>query len=122
MPLGLGMYTVFFRPNVVEGWGKSELNKDTWLNQVTLSFKMIESAEKSAEKSADSSKNLEKRFEQILGHMQDDIEYSCDEIVEAIGLKSPRTRQILNELVSMNKIITSGATKGRRYIKKSAEK
>ena len=44
-------------------------------------------AEKSAKKSADSSKNLEKRFEQIL-----------------------------NELVSMNKIITSGATKGRRYI------
>ena len=61
------------------------------------------------------------KFEQILGHMQDDIEYSCDEIAEAIGLKSPRTRQILNELVSMIKIIISGATKGRRYIKKSAE-
>ena len=81
--------------------------------RVTLTLKMVESAEKSA----DSSKNLEKRFEQILSHMQEDVEYSCDEIAEAIGLKSPRIRQILNELVSMNKIITSGATKGRRYIK-----
>ena len=101
-----------------EGWVEPELNEDTRLNQVTLTLKMVESAEKSAKKSADSSKNLEKRFEQILSYMQDDIEYSCDDIAEAIGLKSPRTRQILNELVSMDKIIISGATKGRRYIKK----
>jgi len=113
-----------------EGWVEPELNEDTRLNQVTLTLKMIESAEKSAKKSAeksakksakksaDSSKNLEKRFEQILSYMQDDVEYSCDDIAEAIGLKSPRTRQILNELVSMNKIIILGATKGRRYIKK----
>ena len=110
---GSGFPTILHVWNV-EGWVEPELNEDTRLNQVTLTLKMVESAEKSA----DSSKNLEKRFEQILGHMQDDIEYSCDEIAEAIGLKSPRTRQILNEVGSMNKIIISGATKGRRYVKK----
>lgn len=35
-----------------EGWVKPELNEDTRLNQVTLTLKMIVSAEKSAEKSA----------------------------------------------------------------------
>lgn len=114
---GSGFPTILHVWNV-EGWVKPELNEDTRLNQVTLTLKMVESAEKSAKKSADSSKNLEKRFEQILSYMQDDVEYSCDDIAEVIGLKGPRTRQILNELVSMNKIIISGATKGRRYIKK----
>ena len=85
---GSGFPTILHVWNV-EGWVKPELNEDTRLNQVTLTLKMVESAEKSAKKSADSSKNLEKRFEQIL-----------------------------NEVVSMNKIITSGTTKGRRYIKK----
>ena len=89
-----------------EGWIEPRLIEDTNLNQVTLVMKMEkESAEKSAEKSADSPKvislNLSQRHQQILKNMDVDVEYSTDQIAEIIGLKGPRTRQLLNELVDM---------------------
>ena len=115
-----------------EGWVEPELNEDTRLNQVTLTLKMVESAEKSAEKSAnksaeksanksaEKSADLQKRYKQVLDFMQEDIEYTSEEIGNAIALKGSRTRQILNEMVSMGEITALGATKGRKYIKKSS--
>ena len=119
-----------------EGWVEPELNEDTRLNQVTLTLKMVESAEKSAEKSAnksaeksanksaeksaEKSADLQKRYKQVLDYMQEDTEYTSEEIGNAIALKGSRTRQILNEMVSMGKITALGATKGRKYIKKSS--
>ena len=105
-----------------EGWIEPRLIEDTNLNQVTLVMKMEkESAEKSAEKSADSPKvislNLSQRHQQILKNMDVDVEYSTDQIAEIIGLKGPRTRQLLNELVDMGLLACIGATKRRRYIK-----
>ena len=41
-----------------------------------------------------------------------------DELVVAVGLKGPRTRQLLNELVAMGVVEYTAATKNRRYIKK----
>ena len=40
-----------------------------------------------------------------------------EQVAEKIGLKGPRTRQLLNELVNMELLACIGTTKKRRYIK-----
>ena len=70
------------------------------------------SDDKSAEKSAESEKN-----QQILTIMEAGIEYSTEQVAEKIGLKGPRTRQLLNELVNKELLACIGTTKRRRYIK-----
>ena len=87
--------------------------------------KSADSDKKSANKSADSDKEsadsmsgLTKRQKEILTIMEDGGEYTTEVIAGAIGLKGPRTRQILNELVELGKIERLGTTKDRRYRKK----
>lgn len=105
-----------------EGWIEPLLIEDTNFNQVTLVMKMEkESDEESAEKSADS-KNMNRsdllaRHKQILTNMDIGVEYSTEQIAEKIGLKGPRTRQLLNELVNKELLACVGTTKRRRYIK-----
>lgn len=84
--------------------------------------KSADSDEKSANKSADSYKKsadsmseLTGRQKQILTIMKDGGEYTTEAIAGEIGLKGPRTRQILNELVELGKIESLGTTKDRRY-------
>ena len=78
---------------------------------------------KSAEKSAESANNemgmqeLSKRQKQILACMQQGRPYSTEEIARIMGLKGPRTRQLLNELVVMGLVSCTATTKNRRYIK-----
>ena len=96
--------------------------EDTNLDQVTLMMKMEkESDDESAEKSADSKKmkviDLSERQKQILTYMDAGVEYSTEQVAEKIGLKGPRTRQLLNELVNMELLACIGTTKRRRYIK-----
>ena len=109
-----------------EGWIKPELIEDTNLDQVTLVMKMEkESDDKSAEKSAENSADLKnregmalsERHQQILAIMEAGIEYSTEQVAEKIGLKGPRTRQLLNELVNKELLACIGTTKRRRYIK-----
>ena len=113
-----------------EGWIKPELIEDTNLDQVTLVMKMEKesddkSAEKSAENSAENSADLKnregmalsERHQQILAIMEAGIEYSTEQVAEKIGLKGPRTRQLLNELVNKELLACIGTTKRRRYIK-----
>ncbi len=87
--------------------------------------KSANSDEKSANKSADSNKEsadvmvaLNKRQTQILTIMEDGREYTTEAIAGIIGLKGPRTRQLLNELVELGKVESLGTTKDRRYRKK----
>lgn len=84
--------------------------------------KSADSNKKSANKSADSDKKsadnmsrLTERQKQILTIMEDGGEYTTEAIAEKIGLKGPRTRQLLNELVELGKIESLGTTKDRRY-------
>lgn len=109
-----------------EGWVKPELIENTALNQVTLYLKMIpKHGEQSAEKSAESAEKsaeiqetlLSERQKQILACMELEELYKTEEIAEKIGLKGPRTRQLLNELVAMGKLTCTAATKNRRYIR-----
>jgi predicted HTH transcriptional regulator len=95
------------------GWEEPDFFEGTILNQVTLTLrKSAESAEKSADVSAKSAEKsaeslaenddkLSDRHKQILTFMDEGKEYSTDEVADSIGLKGPRTRQLLNELVDM---------------------
>jgi len=112
-----------------EGWIKPQLIEDTNLDQVTLVMKMEkESDDKSAEKLAESAEKsadlknregmmLSERHQQILAIMEAGVEYSTEQVAEKIGLKGPRTRQLLNELVNKELLACIGTTKRRRYIK-----
>ncbi len=112
-----------------EGWVKPELLEDTNLNQVTLYLRMIpglgeqsseksaESAEKSAESAEKQEVVLSERQRQILECMELEVLYKTEEIAEKIGLKGPRTRELLNELVAMGRLTCTAATKNRRYIR-----
>ena len=85
----------------------------------------IESANKSADsdeksansdkKSADNMSTLSQRQEQILTIMEDGREYTTEAIAAKIGLKGPRTRQLMNELVELGEVESLGTTKDRRY-------
>ena len=84
-----------------------------------LAEKSAEKSSESAEKSADSiTDELSKRQKQIYEYMNIGVAYSTEEIAGAVGLKGPRTRQLLNELVAMGVVECTAATKNRRYIKK----
>ena len=101
-----------------EGWIKPELIEDTNLDQVTLVMKMEkESDEKSADLKNREGMALSERHQQILAIMEAGIEYSTEQVAEKIGLKGPRTRQLLNELVNKELLACIGTTKRRRYIK-----
>lgn len=51
---------------------------------------------------------LTKRQKQILDYMEIGVLYSTEEIAAAIGLKGPRTRQLLNELILLLKSKSQG--------------
>ena len=86
-----------------------------------LAKKLAKSAEKSAEsaeKSAEyNGENLSARQNQIMKCMEIGVEYSTEEIAAQIGLKGPRTRQLLNELIELGVLACTAATKNRRYIR-----
>jgi len=94
-------------------------------DELKISIESANSDEKSADKSADSNIEsadsmtvLTKRQEQILTIMEDGREYTTEAIAGIIGLKGPRTRQLMNELVELGKVESLGTTKDRRYRKK----
>ena len=60
---------------------------------------------------------IQQKNQQILAIMEAGVEYSAEQVAEKIGLKGPRTRQLLNELVNKELLVCIGTTKRRRYIK-----
>ena len=80
--------------------------------------KVAEKSAKSAEKLAEMQEVLlSERQKQILACMELEVLYKTEEIAEKIGLRGPRTRQLLNELVAMGRLTCTAATKNRRYIR-----
>ena len=59
---------------------------------------------------------IQQKNQQILAIMEAGVEYSAEQVAEKIGLKGPRTRQLLNELVNKELLACIGTTKRRRYI------
>jgi predicted transcriptional regulator len=100
-------------------WEEPDLFEDIILNQVILILrKSAESANVSAESLAENDDKLSDRHKQILTFMDEGKEYSTNEVADSIGLKGPRTRQLLNELVDMGILTATATTKNRKYIKK----
>lgn len=64
------------------------------------------------------SAKTEERLQQILQYMKDGTAYHSDEIAESIGLKSSRTRELLNMLVKKDRLESIGENRNRRYQKK----
>lgn len=111
-----------------EGWIKPQLIEDTNLDQVTLVMKMERNLMINQQKISRISRKisrfknregmmLSERHQQILAIMEAGVEYSTEQVAEKIGLKGPRTRQLLNELVNKELLACIGTTKRRRYIK-----
>ncbi|MCC8127451.1 MAG: MarR family transcriptional regulator [Clostridiales bacterium] len=61
--------------------------------------------------------SLSTRQREILEFMEKSEPYSSQEIADVLGVKLPRTRQLLNELISLGLIQATAATKNRKYIK-----
>ena len=59
----------------------------------------------------------QQKNQQILTIMEAGIEYGTEQVAEKIGLKGPRTRQLLDELVNKELLTCIGITKRKRYIK-----
>ena len=101
-----------------EGWKEPVLSEDTNLNQVTLLLCM-EKTDDSDEGSSDTEKKIKyksaARKKEIFDMMASGQEYTTESIASEIGLKAPRTRQILNELVAEGMLERLGTTKDRKY-------
>lgn len=115
---GSGFPTILHVWNV-EGWVKPELAEDTRLNQVTLTLKMIESAEKSAEKSADKkiTPKTQEQYNIILENMKENEWYKSRDFCDILGVKETRVKELFRGLSKDGKIIDNDKTKGRMYKK-----
>ena len=63
-------------------------------------------------------KKTQEQYEKILAFMKPDIWYKANELVEVLGVKETRTKELLRALVSDEKLEDNGATKGKRYKKR----
>ena len=72
---------------------------------------VIENAEKAIKKST---KKM-KQYSLILNFMADGEWHKTSEIAEILGLKDTRTKELLKELVSLDKLVDDGKTKGKQY-------
>ena len=72
-------------------------------------------------KNADNKKLTNKtrqQLEKIIEWMEPDREYRRAEIGEFLGVKETRARELVRELIQLNKIEATGKNKGRRYRRK----
>jgi len=56
-----------------------------------------------------------KQYSLILNFMADGEWHKISEITEILGLKDTRTKVLLKELVSLDKLVDDGKTKGKQY-------
>lgn len=56
-----------------------------------------------------------KQYSLILNFMEDGEWHKTSEITEILGLKDTRKKELLKELVSLDKLVDDGKTKGKQY-------
>ncbi len=90
---------------------------------LTLSFSKKatkKSDEKKATKKSDGKRVTKKRqeqYEKILTFMQPDVWYKASDLMNVLGVKETRTKELLRALITAEKLVDDGATKGKRYKK-----
>lgn len=62
-------------------------------------------------------KKRQEQYEKILLFMQPDVWYKAIDLMNVLGLKETRTKELLRALISDQKLIDDGAIKGKRYKK-----
>lgn len=108
-------------PNIFNVWNNQgfvepeiEERFDPDRTVLTLSF-VKKAPEKSTEKKV--TKKRQEQYERILSFMQPDIWYKASDLMDVLGLKETRTKELLRALISDQKLIDDGTTKGKRYKK-----
>lgn len=90
---------------------------------LTLSFAKKatkKSDEKKATKKSGGKKVTKKRqeqYEKIFAFMQPDVWYKASDLMDVLGVKETRTKELLRALIADEKLVDDGATKGKRYKK-----
>ena len=114
-----------------QGWESPEVMEEYGPDRTILKLSFIKSADKktlikSADKktlikSADKKKLTKKtrqQLEEIVEWMEPDREYRVVEIADFLGIKETRARELIRELIRLEKVSAMGKNKGRRYRKK----
>ena len=57
------------------------------------------------------------QYDTILTFMKDDVWYKASDLVEVLGVKETRTKELLRNLVAEGMLVDNAATKGRKYKK-----
>ena len=60
-------------------------------------------------------KKLMEQYDKILKLMDDSDWHKTAEIADKLGLKDTRTKELLKELVGLEKLVDNGKTKGKMY-------
>ena len=63
-------------------------------------------------------KKTQEQYDKILAFMKPDIWYKTNDLVEVLGVKETRIKELLRALVGDEKLEDDGATKGKRYKKR----
>ncbi len=75
-------------------------------------FAISDSYEKATNKL---SKKKMEQYDKILKLMDDSDWHKTAEIADKLGLKDTRTKELLKELVGLEKLVDNGKTKGKMY-------
>ena len=58
------------------------------------------------------------QYETILNFMKSDVWYKANELMDVLGVKETRTKELLRHLVEEGYLVDNAVTKGRKYKKK----
>ena len=62
-------------------------------------------------------KKTQENYNAILGAMQPDVWYKAADFKDYVQVKESRVKELLAELVELEKVESTGSTKGKRYKK-----
>lgn len=91
------------RPEVIEEYGP---------DRTILKLSFVKSADKKK-----LTNKTRQQLEKVIEFMEPDREYRIAEIAESLGVKETRARELMRELIRLQKIDAMGKNKGRRYRK-----
>ena len=108
-----------------EGFVEPEIEERFDPDRTVLTLSFIKKAtkksdEKKATKKSDRKKVTKKRqgqYEKILTFMKPNVWYKASDLMNVLGVKETRTKELLRALIRDEKLIDDGATKGKRYKK-----
>ena len=105
-----------------QGWESPEVMEEYGPDRTILKLSFIKSADKKALINSADKKKLTKKtrqqLEEIVEWMEPDREYRVVEIADFLGIKETRARELIRELIRLEKVSPMGKNKGRRYRKK----